>query len=80
MIWNIVDNRSRKYRWKTVNVIIENTAHDNDCKDSDQLVEENEAPDYEQRVGVLLHEAIQWAEAEDGKVTLYLYDEGESIG
>ncbi len=36
MIWNIVDNRTRTYRWKTINAIVEAVEHDNSCQDSDQ--------------------------------------------
>ena len=81
MIWNVVDRRKRIYRWRRVNAVIENIEHDNVCKDTDIFDEENNAaPLYDERKGVLLHEAIAWAEGDVGKVTLYIYDEGEGIG
>lgn len=77
MIWNIVDNRKRGYRWKEINTIIEDVAHDNSCRDTDIFDEENEnAPDYLSKENISVHEAIAWAEAQTGKVTLYLYDKG----
>ncbi len=80
MIWNIVDRRKRNYRWQKINAIIEDVSQDNSCDDADQFEEENSsAPVYDERLGVLLHEAILWAEAEDGKVTLYLYDIGDGV-
>lgn len=80
MIWNIIDNRKRKYRWLKINAIIENVEHDNSCEDTDIFDEENDAaPVYDGREGILLHEAIAWAESEVGKVTLYLYDDGDGI-
>lgn len=80
MIWNIVDSRRRKYRWRTVNAVIENVEHDNACKDADQFEDPNDAaPIYAELKGVSLHEAIVWAESEEGKVTLFLYDEGDGI-
>ena len=79
MILNIVDKRTRQYRWKVVNAVIEDTTADNSIEDSDQLDEENEAAAYDQRMAISLHEAIKWAESEEGKVTLYIYDEGDGI-
>ncbi|QJF50547.1 hypothetical protein [Roseobacter ponti] len=73
MIWNIVDRRSRDHRWREVNAVIENITHDNFCEDSDIFEEQNDAaPIYAEKVSVLLHDAILWAEEEKGKVTLYL--------
>jgi len=79
VIYNIVDSRERKYRWKRVNAIIEATWHDNSCKDTD-LAEDVPAEievTYEQREGISLKEAIDWAHADPCPVTLYLYDEGK---
>ena len=39
MIWNIIDCRTRPYRWKRVNAIIESIEHDNICADADQAPE-----------------------------------------
>lgn len=80
MIWNVIDNRTRRYRWRKVNAVIENVEHDNSVEDTDIFDEENNlAPVYEDKRGVLLHEAIEWAESAPGKVTLYLYDDGAGI-
>lgn len=80
MIWNIVDGRKQKYRWRIINAVIENIAHDNSCKDSDQFDEANEeATMYEQRKNISLHEAIEWAEKSPGKLTLYLYNQNDGI-
>ncbi|WP_127114395.1 hypothetical protein [Shimia sediminis] len=80
MIWNIVDSRKRKYRWRKINAVIENIEHDNSVNDTDVFDEENpNAPLYDEKKGVLLHEAIVWAESVPGKVTLYLYNDGDGI-
>src|SRR5260370_27487839 len=76
MIWNIIDRRERRYRWKRVNAIIEPTSHDNCCQDSDQAEEDPDAAIYEQREGISLAKAVEWADAKPYRVTLYLYDEG----
>jgi hypothetical protein len=76
MIWNIVDNRERRHRWKRINAIIEPTWHDNSCQDSDQADEDAEAAVYEQREGISLEEAVAWATAKPYGVTLFIYDEG----
>jgi hypothetical protein len=39
MIWNIIDRRTRRYRGKCVNAIIEATRHDNTVRDSDEAPE-----------------------------------------
>jgi hypothetical protein len=53
MIWNIIDGRERRYRWKCVNAIIEPAWHDNSCRDSDQAEEDDPyAADYEKREGI----------------------------
>jgi hypothetical protein len=79
MIYNIIDKRERKYRWKRVNAIMEATWHDNTCKDTDiaEPVSADIEITYEQREGISLAEAIVWANAERCPVTLYLYDEGK---
>jgi hypothetical protein len=76
MIWNIIDKRERRYRWKRINAIIEPTWHDNSCHDSDQAEEDLDAGVYEQREGISLAEAVEWANAKPYPVTLFLYDEG----
>ena len=42
MIWNIIDKRTRTYRWKAITAIIEPVSHDNSCADSDQADESEE--------------------------------------
>lgn len=80
MIWNIIDKRERKYRWKTVNAVIESAWQDNSCRDADQVPDDDvDGVDYEQRKGISVHEAMLWAEGEPAKVTLYLYDEGQGL-
>ena len=76
MIHNIVDNRTRPYRWRRINAIIEATAHDNSCADSDQQPESDDDVVYQQREGISLAEAVHWAMSARSPVTLYLYDEG----
>lgn len=78
MIWNIIDHRTRPFRWAKINAIIEATWHDNSVKDADQAlsVRPNDEVTYEERKGVSLHEAINWANNQTCPVTLYLYDEG----
>ncbi|MEP3630545.1 MAG: hypothetical protein ABJN04_11125 [Hyphomicrobiales bacterium] len=80
MIWNIVDRRKKVYRWRKINAVIENIANDNSVQDTDIFDEENEAaPVCDEKKGVLLHEAITWAESKVGKVTLHIYDDGDGI-
>ena len=76
MILNIIDHRTRPYRWKRVNAIIEATEHDNSCIDADQA---EETPplviiDHDRRDDVSVREAIQWANQARCPVTLYIYD------
>lgn len=78
MIWNIVDRRSRPFRWKRVNAIIEAVEHDNSVADADQAPETaaEDVIDYDQREGVTVKEAVDWANQQRCPVTLYLYDDG----
>jgi hypothetical protein len=76
VIYNIIDNRTRRYRWCKINAIIEATSHDNSVQDSDQQPESSDDVTCEQREGISLAEAVSWAMAEPSPVTLYLYDEG----
>lgn len=78
MICNIVDNRTRRYRWKRINAIIEATSHDNSCADSDQQPQSDTDIVYEERKGVSLNEAITWAMRAKSPVTLYLSDSAQS--
>ncbi|HEV7288679.1 hypothetical protein [Sphingomonas sp.] len=78
MIWNIVDNRTRKYRWKTINAIVEAVEHDNSCKDADQAPDQDSATYvlYDALEAVSVSDAVAWAMGQRGPVTLFLYDEG----
>ncbi|MGY3453586.1 hypothetical protein [Bradyrhizobium sp. USDA 4353] len=83
MIFNVIDRRSRPYRWKSVNAIIEAVEHDNSCRDADQADEApvSEVIDYEERNGLSVSEAVAWANAQRCPVTLYLYDaDGQTKG
>lgn len=77
MIFNIIDNRKRQYRWKTINAIVEATSHDNTCDDADQHPAMTDDVTYEHLENVSLQQAVAWADAFDAAVTLYLYDAGE---
>ncbi len=79
MIFNVIDNRKRRHRWKRVNAVIEATAHDNSVNDADTVPDSPDDITYEEREGVSLQEAIVWADAQPSAVTLFLYDEGEGI-
>lgn len=76
MICNIIDKRTRPYRWREVNAIIEATSHDNACMDADQQPPTDDDLTYDQREDVTLAEAIAWANEQPCPVTLYLYDKG----
>jgi hypothetical protein len=78
MIWNIIDRRSRPYRWKRVNAIIESVQHDNSVVDADQAPDVGplKVIDYDERENLTVKEAVDWANDQRCPVTLYLYDEG----
>jgi hypothetical protein len=77
MIWNVIDRRARPYRWRRINAIVEDVAHDNSCEDADQAPDDPESVTYDQREGISVEEAIAWAHQLAGRVTLFLYDEGD---
>jgi hypothetical protein len=76
MIWNIVDHRARRHRWKRVNAIVEPTWHDNGVADSDQCEIGEDDIVYDHREGISIAEAVAWANSLPNRVTLFLYDEG----
>ncbi len=78
MICNVIDKRTKPYRWKKVNAIIEATWNDNSVSDSDQAArpDDDEYVLYDQRGSLSVSEAIEWAHKEACPVTLYLYDLG----
>jgi len=76
MICNIIDKRTKPYRWREVNAIIEATSHDNACQDADRQMPTDDDLTYDERENVTLAQAIAWANGESSAVTLYLYDKG----
>ncbi|QYE32956.1 hypothetical protein KZX46_02055 (plasmid) [Polymorphobacter sp. PAMC 29334] len=76
MIYNVIDQRTRPYRWREVNAIIEATSHDNACMDADQQPPADADLDYGERENITLQEGIAWASEQSCPVTLYLYDKG----
>ena len=78
MLWNIIDYRTRPYRWREVNAIVEAIEHDNSCPDADQAPESDPkvVVDYEALEAVSVFEAVEWAQGQPCPVTLYLYDLG----
>jgi hypothetical protein len=80
VIFNIIDRRKRRYRWKQITAIVEPTYHDNLCKDSDETeVPEPGFTDYDERAVISVADAIAWAMSLAFPVTLYLYDLGQGI-
>jgi hypothetical protein len=80
MISNIVDRRTRRYRWKQITAIIEPTSHDNSVDDSDQTdVPGAEIIVYDERPAISVADAIAWAGSLPYATTLYLYDLGSGI-
>ncbi len=78
MLWNIIDNRTRPYRWREVNAIVEAVEYDNSCADADQAPASDPAitVDYDALEAVSVQKAIAWANGQLCPVTLYLYDLG----
>lgn len=76
MLWNIIDKRTRPYRWSQVNAIVEAVEHDNSCADADQAPESDPSltVDYDALEAVSVQEAVAWANEQRCPVTLYLYD------
>ena len=81
MLWNIIDKRTRPYRWREVNAIVEATEHDNSCKDADQAPESDpmKTVDYKALESVSVSEVVKWAASQPCPVTLYLYDLGSGF-
>jgi len=76
MLQNIIDRRTRPYRWQLVDVIVEPTWHDNACADSDQANRDDREPGYAARKNISLSEAVEWVAAMPLPVTLYIHDAG----
>ena len=79
MIFNIIDRRKRRYRWKSIDAILEATSHDNACDDSDEALPTENDIFYDERSSISLSEAVIWAQEIPCPVTLYLYDLGAAI-
>jgi hypothetical protein len=80
MITNVIDKRERRYRFLKINAVVEAAWHDNSVNDADQVpCCKNDGPTYEERQNIALSEAVTWASAFAGPVTLFLYDEGAGI-
>jgi hypothetical protein len=80
VIWNILDKRQRRYRWKKITAILEPVYHDNSVADSDQAdVPGAGFEPYDQLEETSVAEAVLWAQAKPFQVTLYLYDLGQGI-
>ena len=76
MLWNIIDSRKQPYRWKHVVAVVEATSNDNSTRDADQVDAHDDDILYDQRVGLSVAEAVQWAMSHPQPVTLFLYDAG----
>ena len=76
MLWNVIDKRTRPYRWREVNAIVEAVEHDNSCDDADQAPESDPSltVDYDALEAVSVQDAVAWANQQRCPVTLYLYD------
>jgi hypothetical protein len=76
LIFNVIDQRKQPYRWAKVHAVMEATWHDNSCDDADQAPGLNIANEvtFEERWDVTVKDAIEWANAEECAVTLYLFD------
>lgn len=79
MIVNMIDLRSRPYRWSAVLAVVEAAAKDNAAEDADKVDSGIGIEiDYAEREGISVREAVLWADRLEGMVTLYLYDRDET--
>lgn len=78
MLINVIDHRTKPYRWRSVDVALEPTHHDNSVKDSDRAAksEVHEGLGYEELERVPLSDALEWAGRQKYDATLYIYDAG----
>jgi len=74
MINNIIDDRTKKYRWKSVFAIVAPTWHGNGCQNSDQTFPGKNSITYDDRDGVSVTDAVSWAHSFGFPVTLHLQD------
>jgi hypothetical protein len=63
MLRNVIDKRTRPYRWREVNAIVEAVEHDKSCADADQAPESDPSltVDYASLEAVSVQKAITWA-------------------
>lgn len=73
MIRSIVDNRTRRYRWKSVEAF----ENGNSCKGADQAPSGGTlgVVHYDALEAVSVNGAVTWAMKQPCPVTLYLYDD-----
>ena len=57
MLWDVIDNRTRPYRWREVEAV----EHNNSCKDADQdpTSDPSLTVDYDALEAVSVHEAVK---------------------
>lgn len=83
MLTNIIDRRSRPYRFNKVNAVIEPTRNDNSVKGADKAPPKPRLQKswigYDEKEHVSVRNAILWAVLHDDYVTLYLYDRDDGI-
>jgi hypothetical protein len=79
MIHNIIDRRTRPYRWKAITAIMGPTYHDNRVADADQIEDTVFDTVYDQRAETSLADAVAWVQSLPFPATLYLYDLGGGI-
>ncbi len=81
MLVNVIDLRARSYRWQSVLAVLESAFKNNEAVDADHVSGDIGALiDYAERSDISVRDAMQWAEAAGGPVTLYLYDMEEDEG
>ena len=79
MIVNMIDLRSRQYRWASILAVVEAASKDNAAQDADTVESGIGIEiDYAERDGISVREAVLWADRLEGMVTLYLYDRDET--
>ena len=61
MISNIIDRRTRQYRWKKITAIVEPTDHDDAVSGSDEEIPEPGSIVYDERAEISVADAIAWA-------------------
>ena len=75
MILNVIDRRTRPYRWHRVRANVEPTWHDNACRDTDRADPTPGEWEFDKRRDLSLADAIGWAHSLPYTVTVLLYDD-----